>query len=79
VPHEPHFDDNTLGFFRHTLNSSFLTFNGQFYEQTDDSNGFATFHSHYQIFHNHFEETAPEGAANKPLCWFPCVDDTLVI
>jgi hypothetical protein len=31
------------------------------------------------VFTEHFEETALEGATHKPLCWFRYVDDTFVI
>jgi hypothetical protein len=32
-----------------------------------------------EFFMKNFEETALEGATHKPLCWFPCVEDTFVI
>jgi hypothetical protein len=30
-----HFDEDVLGLFRHVLTTSYFTFNGQFYRQTD--------------------------------------------
>jgi hypothetical protein len=64
-----HFDEAILRLFCHVLTSSFFSFNGQFYEQTDIAN----------YFIEYFEEMALEAATHKHLCWFRYVDDTFII
>jgi hypothetical protein len=74
------FDEATLRLFHHVLASSFFSFNGQFYEQ---SNGVAMGSPLSQVIANYcmeyFEEMALETATLKPLCWFRYVDHTVVI
>jgi hypothetical protein len=75
-----HFDEVILRLFRHVLTSSFLSFNGQFYEQTD---GVAMGSLLSPVIANYlmeyFEEMALESATYKPPCWFRYVDDTFII
>jgi hypothetical protein len=75
-----HFDGAILRLFRHVLTSSFFSFNGQFYEQTDGvAMGSPLSHVIANYFMEYFEEMALESATYKPLCWFRYVDDTFVI
>lgn len=64
-----HFNENILRLYRHALTSSFLSFNEQFYKQTD---GVATDSPLSPVstnfFMEHFEETAMKGTNHKPLC-----------
>jgi hypothetical protein len=55
--------------FRHELTSSFFRFNRQFYEQTDSlTMGSPLYPVIADVFMEHFEETALEGATHKTLC-----------
>jgi hypothetical protein len=75
-----HFDEAILRLFRHVLTSSFFSFNGQFYEQSDGvAMGSPLSPVIANYFMEYFEEMALESATYKPLCWFPYVDDTFVI
>ncbi|PNF41399.1 hypothetical protein B7P43_G14428 [Cryptotermes secundus] len=77
---EGNFAEDVLRLFRHVLTTSYFSFNGQFYEQTDGvamgsplSPVIANFYMKY------FEERALDLAPLKPRCWFRYVDDTFVI
>jgi hypothetical protein len=75
-----HFDEAILRLFRHVLTSSFFSFNGQFYEQTDGvAMGSPLSPVIANYFMEYFEEMALESATYKPLCWFRYVDGTFVI
>jgi hypothetical protein len=49
-----HFDEAILRLFRHVLTSSFFSFNGQFYEQTDDVAMGSLLSRHCKLFHGIF-------------------------
>jgi retron-type reverse transcriptase len=75
-----HFSEDILALFRHVLTSTYFSFGGQFYEQTD---GVAMGSLLSPVIANFimdaFEEKALKQASHKPLCWFRYVDDTFVI
>jgi hypothetical protein len=75
-----HFSEDILALFKHVLTSTYFSFGGQFYEQTD---GVAIGSSISPVISNFlmddFEERALKQATHKPLCWFCYVDDTFVI
>jgi hypothetical protein len=75
-----HFSEDILALFRHVLTSTYFSFGGQFYEQTDGVvMGSPLSPVICNVFMDDFEERALEQAIHKPLCWFPYVDDTFVI
>jgi hypothetical protein len=58
------------------LTSSCLSFNGQFYEQTDGvAMGLPLSPVIANYFMGYFEEMALEAATHKALCWFRYVGD----
>jgi hypothetical protein len=71
-----HFEEDVLGLFRHVLTTSYFTFNGQFYGQTD---GVAMGSSFSPVIANfyleEYEKAALESTPLKPRCWFRYVDD----
>jgi hypothetical protein len=75
-----HFKEDILGLFCHVLNTSYFTFNGQFYGQTD---GVAIGSSPSPVIANFYMEdykkAVLESAPLKPRCWFRYVHDTFVI
>jgi hypothetical protein len=74
-----HFEEDVLGLFRHILTTSYITFNGQFYGQTD---GVAMGSPLFPIIANFYVEdcqkAAHEFAPLKPCCWFCCIGDTII-
>jgi hypothetical protein len=75
-----HFKEDVLGLFHHAITTSYFTFNGQFYGQTDDVAMGSTLSPVIANFYmEDFEKAALESAPLKPCCWFCCVDDTIVI
>jgi hypothetical protein len=75
-----HFDEATLRLFRNVVISSFFSFNGHFYEQTDRvamDSPLSSVIANY--FMGYFEEMYLKTATHKPLCWFPHIDDIFVI
>jgi len=74
------FIENILALFRYVLTSTYFSFGGQFYEQTD---GMPMGSPLPPIIANFFmediEERAIAQATHKPLCWFRQVDETFVI
>jgi hypothetical protein len=75
-----HFEEGVLGLFRHVLTTSYFTFNGQFYGQTD---GVAMGSPLSPVIENFYmedyEKAALESSPLKPRCWFRYVDNTFVI
>jgi hypothetical protein len=75
-----HFEENVLGLFRHVVTTSYFTFNGQFYGQTDGvAMGSLLSPVIANFYMENYEKTALESAPLKPHCWFRYVDDTFVI
>jgi retron-type reverse transcriptase len=74
-----HFKEDALALFRHVLTTSYFTFNGQFYGQTD---GVAMGSPLSPVIANFYmvdyEKAALESAPLKPRCWFRYVDDTVI-
>jgi hypothetical protein len=65
-----HFKEDVLGLFRHGLTTSYFTFNGQFYMQTD---GVAMGSPLSPVIANYMEnyvKVAHESAPLKPRCRF---------
>jgi hypothetical protein len=75
-----HFEEGILGLFRHVLTTSYVTFNWQFYGQTD---GVVMGSSLSPVIANfyveHYKKEALESAPLKPRCWFRHVDDNFGI
>jgi hypothetical protein len=75
-----HFEEDILGLFRHVLTTSYYTFNGQFYGQT---NGVAMGSPLSPVIANFYmedyEKATLESAPLKPRCWLQYVDHTFVI
>jgi hypothetical protein len=75
-----HFEEDVLALFRHVLNSSYVTFNGQFYGQTDGvAMGSPLSLVIANFYMEDYEKAALESAPLKPRCWFRYLDDTFVI
>jgi hypothetical protein len=74
------FGEDMLTLFKHVLTSTYFSFGGQFYEQTD---GVATGSPLSSVIMNFlmkdFGERALEQTTRKPLCWFCHVDGNFVI
>jgi hypothetical protein len=68
------------GLFHHVLAISYITFNGQFYGQTDGvAMGSPLSPVIANIYVEDYEKAALESAPLKPRCWFRYVDDTFII
>jgi hypothetical protein len=75
-----HFEEDILGLFCHVLTTSYFTFNGQYYEQTDGvAKGSPLSPVIANFYMEEYEKVALELAPLKPCCWFCNVDDTFVI
>ena len=61
-----HFSEDFLALFRRVLTSTYFSFGGQFYEQTDGVAMGSPVISNF--FMDDFEERALENATHKPLC-----------
>jgi hypothetical protein len=74
-----HFKENVLGLFRQVLTTSYFTFNGQFYGQTDSvSMGLPLSPVIGNFYMEDYEKAVLEPAPLKPRCWFCYVDDTVI-
>jgi hypothetical protein len=75
-----HFSEDILALFRHVLTSTYFSFGGQFYEQTDGvSKGSPLSPMIANFFMEDFEDRALAQVTHKLLCWLCYVDDTFVI
>jgi retron-type reverse transcriptase len=75
-----HFEDDVLALFKHVLTTTYVCFDGQFYEQTEGvAMGSPLSPVIANFFMEDFEKNAIEQATHKPVCWFRYVDDTFVI
>jgi hypothetical protein len=75
-----HFEEDVLGLFRHILTTSYFTFNGQFYGQTDGvAMGSLLSPVIANFYMEDYEKAALELDPLKPRCWFRYIDDTFVI
>jgi hypothetical protein len=75
-----HFEEDVLVLFRHVLTTSYFTFNGQFYRQTDVvAMGSPLSPVVANLCMEDYEKTALDSAQLHPRCWFRYVDDTPVI
>jgi hypothetical protein len=75
-----HFEKDVLGLSRYFLSTSYFTFNGQFYGQTDGvAMGLPRSPVIANFYMEDYEKAALESAPLKPRCWFRYVDDTFVI
>jgi hypothetical protein len=73
-------DHETLNLIKIYLSSTFFTFKGVFYEQTEGTTmGSSLSLVVANIFMEHFESLALNNFHLKPKCWFQFVDDTFVI
>ena len=72
-----HFSEDILTLFRHVLTSTYFSYGGQFYGQTDGEAIGSPVISLF--FMDAFKERALKQATHKPLCWFRYMDDTFVI
>jgi hypothetical protein len=69
-----------LALFRHVLAYTYFSVGGRFYEQIDGvAVGSRPSVVVANFFMEDFEERALAHLTYKPLCWFPCVDDTFII
>jgi hypothetical protein len=75
-----HFEEYLLVLFRHTLTSTYICWERQFFEQTDGvAMGSPLSPVVANFFMKDFEKRTIEQATHKPTCWFRYVDDTFVI
>jgi hypothetical protein len=73
-------DPKTLNLIKICLTSTFFTFKGTCYEQTEGTTmGSSLSPVVANIFMEHFETLALNNFHLKPKCWFRFVDDTFVI
>jgi retron-type reverse transcriptase len=74
-----HFEDGVLALFKHVLTSTYFSFDGQLYEQTDGAVMSSLLSPVIaNIFMEALEKKAIEQATQKPACWFRYVDDTFI-
>ena len=75
-----HFTEEILALFRLVLTSTYVCFNGQYFEQTDgvamDSPMSPVF---AKFFMEDFEERALNQATHMPTCWYRYLDDIFAI
>ena len=77
---EEHFDKKLIDLFRHTLNSTYFLYKGEYYKQTDGvAMGSPLSPAIANFFMERFEEEALNTAPWKPLYYFRYVDDTFAI
>jgi hypothetical protein len=75
-----HFEEDVLRFFRRDLATSYFTFCGQFYRQTDVmAMGSPLSPVIANFYIEDYGKGALESAPIKPRCWFRYVGDTFVI
>jgi hypothetical protein len=75
-----HFKEDILGLFHNVLTTSYFTFNGQFYGQTDGVAMGSLLSPVIAYFYmEDYKKAALESAPLKPRCWFRYVDDTFAI
>jgi hypothetical protein len=75
-----HFEQSTLALFKHVLTSTYFSFDGQFYEQTDGvAMGSPLSPVIANFFMEDFENKALSLSLHKPTHWFRYVDDTFII
>ena len=69
-----------MALFRHVLTSTYFSYDGKFYEQTDGvAMGSPLSPVIANFFMEDFEKKALEQATHKPVCWYRYVDDTFAI
>jgi hypothetical protein len=74
-----HFEEDILGLFHHVLTTSYFTFNGQYYGQTDGvAMGSPLSPVIANFYMEDYEKAGLKLASLKPCCWFHYVDDTFV-
>jgi hypothetical protein len=74
-----HFSEDLQALFRHVLTSTYFSFGGQFYEQTDDlAVGCPLSPVTSNFFMDDLKERALKQVTHKLLCWFCYVDNTFV-
>jgi hypothetical protein len=75
-----HFDEDVLRLLSHVLTTSYFSFNGQSYGQTDGVDmGSPLSPVIANVYMEDYEKAALESAPLKPRCRFRYVDDTFVI
>jgi hypothetical protein len=75
-----HFENNILALFKHVLTSTYFSFDGQFYEQTDGvAMGSPLSPVRANFFMEDFETKALHLTPHKPTHWLRYVDDTFII
>jgi hypothetical protein len=75
-----HFEEYALGLFCHVLTTSYFTFNGKFYVQTDGvAMGSPLSHVIANFYVEDYEKAVLESAPLTTRCWFCYVVDTFVI
>jgi hypothetical protein len=73
------FDEDILAQFRHVHTSTYFTYGGQFYEQTDGvAMGSSLSPVIANFFMEDFEAKAIQLATNKSSCWFQYVDTFII-
>ncbi|XP_046397683.1 uncharacterized protein LOC124164403 [Ischnura elegans] len=74
------FDSDTVKLFHHVLTSTYFSFDGQFYEQTEGvAMGSPLSPAIANFYMENFEKQALNSAPLKPKCFFRYVDDTFLI